>query len=80
MLLREKHACAERAVGWLDPAIVGLLVQLSFEGFALGRVHPVDPVTRGNSIGDQVDPVVGCSGGWEALRKVLGEDIGEAQE
>ena len=80
MLLREKHACTVRGVGWLDPAIAGVLVQLGFEGFVLGRVHPVNPVTRGNCIGDQVDPVVGCSGGWEALRKVLGKYVGEARE
>ena len=55
-LLREKHAGAERGVGWLDPAIACVLVQLGFEGFALGRVHPVNPVTLGNNVGDQIDP------------------------
>ena len=80
VLLCEEHACAERGVGWLNPAIAGVLFQLGFEGFVLSRVHPVNPVTRGNSVVDQVDPVVSCSGGWEALRKVLGEDVGEARE
>ena len=46
VLLREEHACAERGVGWLDPAITGVLVQLGFDGFVLGRVYPADPVTR----------------------------------
>ena len=80
VFLREENACAERGVGWLDPAIAGVLVQLGFEGFVLGRVHPVDPVTRGNIVGDQVDHVVCGSGGWEALRKVIGKDVGEARE
>ena len=62
VLLRENHECTVRGVGWLDPAVAGVLVQLGFEGFVLGRVHPVNPVTRGNGVGDQMEPVV-CSGG-----------------
>ena len=76
---REKHPCAERGVGWLNAAIAGVLVQLGFEGFVIGRVHPIDPVTQGDCIGHQIDPVVCGSGGWEALRKVLGEGAGEAR-
>ena len=67
VLLREKHTCAKRGVGWLNPAIAGVLVQLGFEGFVFGLVH-------------QVDPVVRCAGGWEALRRVFGEDIFEARK
>ena len=74
MLFREKYAGSKRGVGWLDPAVARVLVQLGLEGAVLLGVHPVDPVTRRNSVGDQVDAVVRCAGGWEALWKVFGED------
>ena len=75
MLFREEHAGSKRGVGWLDPAVACVLVQLGLEGAVLLGVHPVDPVTRRNSVGDQVDPVVRCAGWCEALRNVLGEDV-----
>ena len=46
VLLGEEHACTARGVGRLNLAVMGVLVQLGFEGFALGRVHPVNPVTQ----------------------------------
>ena len=80
VLLREKHACTVRGVGWFDPAVAGVLVQLGFAGAVFHRIHSVDPVARRDSVGDQIAPVVGGSGGWEALGKVLGEDIFEARK
>ena len=80
VLFREENAGSKRGVGWLDPAVAGVLVQLGLEGAVLLRVHPVDPVTQRNSVGDQVDPVVRCAGGWEALRKALGADVFEARK
>ena len=80
MLFHEEYAGSKRGMGWLDPAVACVLVQLGLQGFVLLGVHPVDPVTRRNSVGDQVDPVVRGWGWWEALRKVLGEDVFEARK
>ena len=80
MLFREKCAGFKRGVGWLDPAVARVLVQMGLEGAVLLGVHPVYPVTRRNIVGDQVDPVVRCAGGWEALWKVLWEDVFEARK
>ena len=80
VLFREEYAGSKRGVGWHDPAVTCVLVQLRLEGAVLLGVHPVDPVTRRNSVGDQIDPVVRCAGGREALRKVLGEDVFEARK
>ena len=71
----EEYAGSKRGVGWLDPAVACVLVELGLEGAVLLGVHPVDPVTRRNCVGDQIDPVVRCAGRWEALWKVLGEDV-----
>ena len=43
MLFREKYAGSKRGVGWLDPAVARVLVQLGLEGAVLLGVHPVDP-------------------------------------
>ena len=80
MLRREEHACTVRGVGCLDPAVACVLVNLGFKGAVLLRIHSVDPVTRRDGVGDEVDPVIGGSGGWEALRKVLGEYVSEARK
>ena len=81
VLFREEDAGSKRGVGWLDPAVARVLVQLGLEGAVLLGVHPVDPVTRGNGVGHQIDPVVGGSGRGETLwRKVLWEHVGEARE
>ena len=80
MPFREEHACAVRGVGRLDAAVACVLVQMGFEGAVLLRIHSVDPVTRRNGVGDEVDPVIGSSGGWEALREVLGEYVLEARK
>ena len=80
MLLREEDACTVRGVGCLDPSIACVLVKLGFEGAVLLGIHSVVPVTRRYGVGDQIDPVVSGSGGWEALRKVLGEQVCEARK
>ena len=80
MLLREEDACTVRGVGWLDPAVACVLVKLGFEGAVLLRIHSVDPVTRRDGVGDEVAPVIGGSGGWEPLGKVLGENVLEARK
>ena len=80
MLICKEHARTVRGVGRFDPAVACVLVQLGLESVVLLGIYPLNAVTRSNSVGDQVHPVVRCAGGWEALWKVLGEDVLEARK